>query len=88
MTGARVAPLAGTTQGFSSAAAAVLVSLGYTDVSMLEGGLQGWIAAGGEVFRPELGNRIPTGRRHRPLVKQAVFCPALAGAGEFGVAGT
>ncbi|MGC7405842.1 rhodanese-related sulfurtransferase [Pandoraea pneumonica] len=32
-------------------AAAVLRKLGYRDVSLLEGGLDGWIAAGGEVFR-------------------------------------
>lgn len=32
-------------------AAAVLRQLGYTDVSLLDGGLDAWIAAGGEVFR-------------------------------------
>ncbi|RZT41715.1 rhodanese-related sulfurtransferase [Cupriavidus agavae] len=32
-------------------AAARLRALGYTDVSVLEGGLAAWIAAGGEVFR-------------------------------------
>ncbi|WP_425596122.1 rhodanese-related sulfurtransferase [Pandoraea apista] len=32
-------------------AAGVLRKLGYTDVSLLAGGLDGWIAAGGEVFR-------------------------------------
>lgn len=32
-------------------AAAVLRKLGYTDVNLLAGGLDGWIAAGGEVFR-------------------------------------
>lgn len=32
-------------------AAAVLHALGYTNVHVLDGGLAGWIAAGGEVFR-------------------------------------
>ncbi|MGO4305955.1 rhodanese-related sulfurtransferase [Cupriavidus sp. RAF12] len=32
-------------------AAAVLRELGYTEVSLLDGGLAAWIAAGGEVFR-------------------------------------
>lgn len=32
-------------------AAAVLRALGYTDVSLLDGGLEAWIGAGGEVFR-------------------------------------
>lgn len=32
-------------------AASVLRKLGYTDVNLLAGGLDGWIAAGGEVFR-------------------------------------
>ena len=32
-------------------AAAVLRGLGYADVSLLEGGLEGWRAAGGELFR-------------------------------------
>ena len=32
-------------------AVAVLRSLGYTDVTALEGGLDGWIAGGGETFR-------------------------------------
>jgi rhodanese-related sulfurtransferase len=35
----------------AAAAAARLASLGYPDVSLLEGGLAGWAAGGGELFR-------------------------------------
>jgi rhodanese-related sulfurtransferase len=38
-------------EGFAGRAAERLTALGYTDVTLLEGGLKGWIAAGGEVFR-------------------------------------
>lgn len=38
-------------QDLAPRAAAVLRRLGYTDVNRLDGGLAGWIAAGGEVFR-------------------------------------
>ncbi|WP_322106568.1 rhodanese-related sulfurtransferase [Paraburkholderia sp. J41] len=38
-------------EGFAARAAATLEALGYTNVALLDGGLQGWIAAGGEVFR-------------------------------------
>ncbi|WP_144149204.1 rhodanese-related sulfurtransferase [Paraburkholderia sp. BCC1884] len=38
-------------EGFAQRAAARLDALGYTDVALLAGGLQGWIDAGGEVFR-------------------------------------
>ena len=38
-------------EGFAERAAAKLVDLGYTDVALLDGGLAGWIRAGGEVFR-------------------------------------
>lgn len=38
-------------EGLAEPAAVRLRALGYTDVSVLEGGLSGWIAAGGEVYR-------------------------------------
>jgi rhodanese-related sulfurtransferase len=38
-------------EGFAQRAAEVLTSLGYTQVALLAGGLEGWIRAGGEVFR-------------------------------------
>ena len=38
-------------EGFSQLAAQRLINLGYTDVSIYEGGVQGWKAAGGEVFK-------------------------------------
>ncbi|MBN3811848.1 rhodanese-like domain-containing protein, partial [Paraburkholderia sp. Ac-20347] len=38
-------------EGFAERAAQRLDALGYTDVALLEGGLRGWIDAGGEVFR-------------------------------------
>lgn len=37
-------------EGLAKLAAARLISLGYTDVALLEGGLTGWREAGGEVF--------------------------------------
>ena len=38
-------------EGFAPLAAQRLINLGYTDVSTFEGGVQGWKAAGGEVFK-------------------------------------
>ncbi|MBP0592952.1 rhodanese-related sulfurtransferase [Paraburkholderia sp. LEh10] len=38
-------------EGFAQRAADTLTSLGYTNVALLAGGLDGWISAGGEVFR-------------------------------------
>ncbi|HSD38587.1 MAG TPA: rhodanese-related sulfurtransferase [Rhodocyclaceae bacterium] len=38
-------------EGLAQRAAERLVQLGYTDVSLLDGGLAGWCAAGGEIFR-------------------------------------
>ena len=38
-------------EGFAQLAAQRLINLGYTDVSVFEGGVQGWKAAGGEVFK-------------------------------------
>jgi rhodanese-related sulfurtransferase len=38
-------------EGFAQRAAERFTALGYTDVALLEGGLQGWADAGGELFR-------------------------------------
>ncbi|MES2072042.1 MAG: rhodanese-like domain-containing protein [Pseudomonadota bacterium] len=38
-------------EGLAQRAAEVLQRIGYTDVALLEGGLAGWRAAGGEIFR-------------------------------------
>jgi rhodanese-related sulfurtransferase len=38
-------------EGYAQRAAERLTELGYTNVALLEGGLQGWRAAGGELFR-------------------------------------
>jgi len=38
-------------EGFAERAAEKLTALGYTNVALLDGGLDGWIRAGGEVFR-------------------------------------
>jgi rhodanese-related sulfurtransferase len=38
-------------EGFAQLAAQRLINLGYTDVSVFEGGVQGWKAEGGEVFK-------------------------------------
>lgn len=52
-------------------AAAVLRSLGYANVSLLEGGLEGWRAAGGELFRDvnvpsKSFGELVEARRHTP----------------------
>lgn len=38
-------------EGFAQLAAERLINLGYSDVSVFEGGVQGWKAAGGELFK-------------------------------------
>ncbi|WP_394792495.1 rhodanese-related sulfurtransferase [Rhodoferax sp.] len=38
-------------EGLAEPAARTLQNLGYTDVALLAGGLQGWIDAGGEIFK-------------------------------------
>ena len=38
-------------EGFAQLAAERLIALGYSDVSVFEGGVQGWKAAGGELFK-------------------------------------
>ena len=38
-------------EGLAAPAARTLQKLGYTDVALLAGGLQGWVEAGGEIFK-------------------------------------
>jgi len=47
---ARVVVLDGGSEGLAEKAAARLAALGYSDVSVLDGGCAGWRAAGGELF--------------------------------------
>jgi len=55
-------------------AASTLRGLGYTDVSLLEGGLAAWIAAGGEVFRDV---NVPS-KSFGELVEAVRHTPSLA----------
>ncbi len=65
-------------EGFVERAAERLASLGYTDIALLAGGLDGWIRAGGEVFRDvnvpsKAFGEFVEARRHTPsLSAQAV----------------
>ena len=58
-------------EGDATLAAQRLIALGYTDVSVFEGGVQGWKAAGGELFRDvnvpskSFGELVES-RRHTP----------------------
>jgi hypothetical protein len=56
--------LDGEGEGLAEQAVTCMRSLGYTDVSILEGGCKGWAAAGGELFS---GVNVPSkaSRRHR-----------------------
>jgi rhodanese-related sulfurtransferase len=47
---APVVVLDGGTEGLAATAAGRLAAMGYTDVALLEGGCDGWQAAGGELF--------------------------------------
>ncbi|MFT4063975.1 rhodanese-related sulfurtransferase [Paraburkholderia sp.] len=58
-------------EGLAQRAADRLVALGYTDVALLAGGLDGWIRAGGEVFRDvnvpsKAFGEFVEARRHTP----------------------
>jgi rhodanese-related sulfurtransferase len=63
-------------EGLAEPAAERLIGLGYTDVSVLEGGLSGWKAAGGEVYRDvnvpskAFGELVET-HRHTPSLPAA-----------------
>lgn len=58
-------------EGLAQASAERLRLLGYTDVSLLEGGIEGWRAAGGELFRDvnvpsKAFGELVEERRHTP----------------------
>jgi len=60
-------------EGLAAAAVPRLRALGYTDVSLLAGGLEGWRAAGGELFRDvnspsKAFGELVEARRHTPSV--------------------
>jgi rhodanese-related sulfurtransferase len=68
-------------EGLSSMAVERLHALGYTDVSILEGGLDGWRIAGGEIFRDvntpsKAFGELVEARRHTPSL-DAVEVKAL-----------
>ena len=61
-------------EGLAQRAAARLVQLGYTRVSLLEGGLAGWAAAGGELF---IDVNVPS-KAFGELVEAERHTPSLA----------
>ncbi|WP_321960696.1 rhodanese-related sulfurtransferase [Paraburkholderia sp. J7] len=73
-------------EGFAQRAAVTLDALGYTDIALLEGGLAGWLRAGGEVFRDvnvpskAFGEFVESERHTPSLSAQAVG--ALLASGE------
>ncbi len=60
----------------AAAAAARLRGLGYRDVSLLDGGLAGWVAGGGELFRDV---NVPS-KAFGELVETVAATPAMAAA--------
>ncbi|SDB92856.1 rhodanese-like domain-containing protein [Paraburkholderia lycopersici] len=73
-------------EGFAQRAAVKLDALGYTDIALLEGGLAGWIRAGGEVFRDvnvpsKAFGEFVEARRHTPSLS-AEAVKALLASGE------
>ncbi|MGX1022082.1 rhodanese-related sulfurtransferase [Pseudomonas sp. Y3 TE3536] len=61
-------------EGLATLAAARLSALGYSDVALLEGGLAGWRAAGGELFRDV---NVPS-KAFGELVESERHTPSLA----------
>ncbi|MGE8370541.1 MAG: rhodanese-related sulfurtransferase [Pseudomonas putida] len=61
-------------EGLAQQAAARLLALGYSDVALLEGGLAGWRAAGGELFRDV---NVPS-KAFGELVESVRHTPSLA----------
>lgn len=71
-------------EGFAARAALRLDALGYTDVALLEGGLAGWIGAGGEVFRDvnvpsKAFGEFVEAERHTPSLAAEAVNALLAG---------
>jgi rhodanese-related sulfurtransferase len=61
-------------QVLAETAARRLIALGYTDVSLLDGGLDGWKASGGEVFRDV---NVPS-KSFGELVEETRHTPSLS----------
>ncbi|MBF8669130.1 rhodanese-related sulfurtransferase [Pseudomonas putida] len=61
-------------EGLAAQAAGRLTALGYSDVALLEGGLAGWRAAGGELFRDV---NVPS-KAFGELVESVRHTPSLA----------
>jgi len=61
-------------EGLAEPAARTLQALGYTDVALLDGGLQGWRAAGGELFKDV---NVPS-KAFGELVESQRHTPSLA----------
>ncbi len=61
-------------EGLAAPAAATLQQLGYTDVALLQGGLQGWRDAGGEIF---IDVNVPS-KAFGELVEAKRHTPSLA----------
>jgi rhodanese-related sulfurtransferase len=61
-------------EGLAQASAQRLRQLGYTDVSLLEGGIEGWRAAGGELFRDV---NVPS-KAFGELVEEQRHTPSLS----------
>ncbi|WP_044562425.1 rhodanese-like domain-containing protein, partial [Azospirillum sp. B4] len=61
-------------EGLAERAAPILAALGYTDVKLLAGGLEGWRAAGYEVFRDV---NVPS-KAFGELVETEAHTPSLA----------
>ena len=63
-------------EGLASGTAARLRHLGYSEVSVLEGGIEGWVAAGGELFRDV---NVPI-KAFGELVEATCHTPSLSAA--------
>jgi rhodanese-related sulfurtransferase len=61
-------------EGLAQASAARLRQLGYSDVSLLDGGIEGWRAAGGELFRDV---NVPS-KAFGELVEEQRHTPSLS----------
>lgn len=61
-------------EGLAQRAAERLLQLGYTDVALLEGGLEGWCNAGGELF---IDVNVPS-KAFGELVESERHTPSLA----------
>jgi rhodanese-related sulfurtransferase len=70
-------------EGLAQRAADILTSLGYTQLALLEGGLDGWIRSGGEVFRDvnvpsKAFGEFVEAQRHTPSLSAQTVSTLLA----------